>query len=93
MTAVSLALVALGMAAIVIGAIRVRGPMATYRRLQDTEANLARYDAWRGAGHRVDDTGPTGADVMKERMRRAAMLWGGMIAVGVVLVLAGLLIR
>jgi hypothetical protein len=91
MSPVALLLIAAGVVAIAIGAVRIRGPMATIRRLDETAANLERYTSWRGRDTSVDADGPTGADEMRALMRQRAILWGALIVVGVVLLVAGLL--
>jgi hypothetical protein len=92
MDIVGLALIAGGIAAIAVGVLQVRGPLATIRRLDQTEANLERYETWRGKRTGVDADGPTGADVMRAQMRRRALLWGVVIAAGAVSVVLGLAI-
>ena len=76
-----------------VGYARARGPWARYRALRDQQANIDRYEAWRG-GLRADEDGPTGASVDdgggappgtgRRHHRRI---------VGVVLVILGFLIR
>ena len=90
MDTLSIVLVGLGIGAIAVGGVMVRAPRAMLRQLADAEADLRRYDAWRGGRSRVDDAGPTGADVMREQMRRRLYAWAGVIALGAVLVLVGL---
>ena len=90
MDPLSIVLVGLGIGAIAVGGVMVRAPRAMLRQLDDAEANLRRYDAWRGGRHRLDDAGPTGADVMREQMRRRLYAWAGVLALGAVLVLVGL---
>lgn len=87
-----LALLATGILVIVIGAVRIRGPLATIRRLDETEANLQRYEAWRGKRTSLDADGPTGADELKAQMRQRTIIWGGAIGAGVVLIVLGLLV-
>jgi hypothetical protein len=87
----ALLLIAAGIAAVAIGVLRIRGPMATIRRLDETAANLERYTSWRGRDTSVEAEGPTGADEMRSLMRQRAILWGALIVVGVVLLAAGLL--
>lgn len=87
----SLVLLAAGAALIVLGAYQVRAPMARYRQLQATEANLRRYDDWRGS-RLVNDSERTGADEMKDYLRGRVRLWGVVIVVGAVLVVAGLIL-
>jgi hypothetical protein len=82
-----------GIAAIAVGSLRVRAPLATIRRLDQTEANLARYETWRGRRTGVDADGPTGADVMRAQMRQRVLLWSAVIGGGVVAIALGLLTR
>jgi hypothetical protein len=86
----SLVLVAAGVVAVAVGALRIRTPLATIRRLDQTAANLDRYDTWRGRSTDVEADGPTGADEMRALMRRDSILWGGLVVVGIVLIVAGL---
>jgi hypothetical protein len=92
MDVVGLALIVGGIAAIAVGVLQVRGPLATIRRLDQTEANLERYETWRGRRTGVDADGPTGADVMRAQMRQRVLLWGVVIGAGAVLVVLGLAI-
>lgn len=92
MDVMGLALIVGGIAAIAVGVLQVRGPLATIRRLDQTEANLERYETWRGRRTGVDADGPTGADVMRAQMRQRVLLWGVVIAAGAVLVVLGLAI-
>ncbi len=82
-----------GVAAIAIGAFRVRGPLATIRRLDATEANLSRYETWRGKRTGIEAEGPTGADEMRAQMRQRVLLWGVVAGAGAVLVVLGLVVR
>ncbi len=91
MDVLGLALVAAGVIAIIVGLVQIRGPLATIRRLDATEANLARYETWRGKQTGPQADGPTGADEMRSQMRQRVMLWGGVAGGGVVAVLVGLL--
>ena len=87
----AIALIAAGVAAIAVGAFRLRGPLATIRRLDETEANLERYETWRGKRTGIEAEGPTGADIMRQQMRQRVVLWGFVTAAGVVAVLVGLI--
>ena len=92
MSAFALILVVAGLALVALGLSRARGPWSRYQALREREANAERYRAWRGgpAGPAGDTTG---ADVMKTILRarvREALIVAG---AGVVLVLAGLLVR
>jgi hypothetical protein len=87
---INLLLWAAGVAMIAIGYLRARGPWARYQGLKEQQANVARYEAWRGG---IRDTSPTGASVMLEMARREARLWAGVAIVGFVLVFAGFMLR
>ena len=84
-------LIAAGIGAVAIGASQIRGPIATIRHLDQTAANLERYESWRGKNTGVDADGPTGADIMRQQMRGRVILWGVVIGAGVAGILVGLL--
>jgi hypothetical protein len=92
MNPLGLALVAGGLALVAAGLFRARVPWGRYQAMRAREANAERYRAWRGGlGEASGDT--TGADVMKSLLRarvREALL---VTAAGVVLALAGFVIR
>ena len=92
MEMLSLVLVIGGIVAIVVGALQMRGPLATVRRLDETAANLARYETWRGKSTGPQADGPTGADEMRAQMRQRLMLWGVVVVAGVVSVIVGVLV-
>jgi len=92
MDAISLVLIVGGVVAVVAGALQARGPLATIRHLDATQANLERYDSWRGKNSGVQADGPTGADIMRAQMRQRLLLWGAVIVAGVVAVVVGLLV-
>ena len=83
---------ALGAALMAIGYARARGPWSRYRALREQQANIDRYEAWRG-GLRTEADGPTGASVAMDQARRAASVGGLIIAVGVALFALGFLFR
>ena len=87
----SIVLIAGGIVAVIVGVLQIRGPLATIRRLEATEANLARYETWRGKQTGPQADGPTGADEMRAQMRQRVILWGVLAGAGVVSVFAGLL--
>jgi hypothetical protein len=58
--------------------------------LRDQDANVARYEAWRG-GARPD--GRTGASIAMQLLRRRAQVGGAILIAGVVLVFLGFLLR
>jgi hypothetical protein len=90
MPGINLALLPIGIALIVIGYARFRGPWARYQALKAQDANIARYESWRGG---LRDSGPTGASIAMEMLRNQARSGGVVIAVGAVLVLVGLVVR
>jgi hypothetical protein len=75
------ALIVAGAGLFVAGVARARGPWARYRALKAQEDNIARYEAWRGG---LRDSGPTGASVAMELLRRQ-------VRDGVILAAAGVL--
>jgi hypothetical protein len=87
---VSIALIAAGIALIVVGVSRARGPYRRYMALREQDANVARYEAWRG-GARPD--GKTGASVAMAMLRRQAQVGGAIVIAGFVLVIAGFIVR
>ena len=79
-----------GVAMIVAGYNRARGPWARYQALKVQDENVARYESWRGG---VRDDGKTGASVTMELLRRQTRIGGAIAIGGFVLVFLGFLIR
>ena len=90
MAVVSLALIVAGFVLIVVGAARARGPYRRYMALKDQDANIARYEAWRG-GVRSDSK--TGASVAMDVLRRQARVGGAIVIAGFVLMIVGFIVR
>jgi uncharacterized membrane protein YjdF len=90
MTPLAVVLIVGGVVLLVIGYTRARAPWQRYQALKAEDANVARYEAWRG-GFRGG--GATGASVAMEILRRQARLGALVAGVGVVLILAGLSVR
>jgi hypothetical protein len=86
---IGIILVLLGIAAAAAGYARFRGPWARYQALKAQEANIARYESWRGG---LRDTGPTGASVAMDLARRQAREGGIIIAAGVAIIILGILL-
>jgi hypothetical protein len=82
-----------GIAAVAVAAWGIRGPLAYLRRLDETQANLDRYEAWRGRSTGVEADGPTGADEMRAVLRRRVYGWSAVAIAGAVAIIAGLLLR
>jgi len=90
MELVNIVLWLVGIGLIVAGYTRARGPLARYQALKEQDANVARYEAWRGGAR---DQGTTGASVAMQILRRQARIGIAIGVVGFVLVLLGFLIR
>lgn len=80
-----------GVALVAIGYTRARGPWARYQALREQDANVARYESWRGGARR--DDGPSGASVAMLLLRRQAQRAGIVAIAGFVLVFLGFLVR
>jgi uncharacterized membrane protein len=87
---VNIGLWVLGIALIAVGYQRARGPWARYQELKDQDANIARYEAWRGG---LRDSSTTGASVAMQILRRQAQRGAYIAAAGFVLVFLGFLIK
>jgi uncharacterized membrane protein len=87
---VSLGLIVVGVVLIVAGVLRARDPYRRYMALKEQDANVARYEAWRG-GARPD--GKTGASIAMALLRRQAQVGAGIVIAGFVLVCAGFVVR
>ena len=80
-----------GVLLIVVGYSRARGPWRRYQNLNEQEANIARYEGWRGT--RLRDDGPSAASIMAQEMRRKAQIAGLVALAGFVLVFVGFAAR
>jgi hypothetical protein len=82
-----------GVALALIAAWRVRVPFARLRQLDQLADNARRYESWRGGSSRTAaGTGQTGADVMRELLRRQVYLWAATGIVGVILIVGGFVV-
>ena len=91
MQTLELVLIAGGVLAIVVAALQMRGPLAAIRRLDETQANIDRYESWRGKQTGPQADGPTGADEMRAQLRQRLYRWGVVAGVGAVLILIALI--
>ena len=82
-------LIAIGVVSMAFGYSRARGPWARYQALRAQDANIARYESWRGG---LRDSGPTGASVAMEVLRRQARNGAIVMAVGFAFVVLGFLV-
>ncbi len=79
-----------GAVLIALGYSRARVPWSRYQALKEQDANVARYEAWRGG---VRDDGKTGASVAMAVLRRQTQRAALIAVAGVVLVFFGFLIK
>lgn len=86
----NLATLALGIVLIAIGYQRARGPWSRYQALREQDANVARYEAWRGG---LRDRSTTGASVAMQMLRRQAQVGAGIAVAGFVLVVTGFALK
>jgi hypothetical protein len=87
MGAINLLCWVVGVVLIAAGYLRAKGPWTRYQELKAQEANLARYEGWRGT--RLRDEGPSAASIMAAELRRRAQIGGLILIVGFVLVFVG----
>jgi hypothetical protein len=87
---VGIVLIAVGIAVAAAGYVRARGPWARYQALKAQDANIARYESWRGG---LRDSGTTGASVAMEMFRKQAREGFLIAGVGVAIAIAGLLVQ
>ncbi|MEO8229314.1 MAG: hypothetical protein ABI628_06070 [Chloroflexota bacterium] len=73
-----------------VGLLRARVPWARYRELRLQDENIARYERWRGG---LRDDSKTGASVAMEILRRQARMGALVAAFGIVLIVAGFVVR
>jgi hypothetical protein len=90
-TVVNVALWIGGVALAALGYTRAKGPWAHYQSLKESDANAARYNAWRGGVR--EDSSSTGAAVAMQILRRRWQQWGAVGVLGIVLVVAGFVIK
>lgn len=90
MGVLNLGLLAVGVALIVVGYLRFRGPWARYQALKAQDENVARYESWRGG---LRDSGKTGASVAMEMLRKQARDAALIAGAGAIVALAGLIVR
>ncbi|MEP7379084.1 MAG: hypothetical protein ABI725_05915 [Chloroflexota bacterium] len=90
-----IALSLVGIVLLLIAAWRIRTPFARMNELDRLADNGRRYDSWRGGGSRTaaGSRERTGADEMRDVIRRQVILWGGIGVVGLLLTVGGLFVR
>ncbi len=78
-----------GIALLALALTRASGPYARFRALQQNEENLRRYEQWRGGRHEEQGHEVTGAQVMRQELRRQVQVWLGVALCGFVFVFLG----
>jgi len=86
----AIVLIVVGLALIVAGYLRTRGPYARLRALRAQDANVARYEAWRGG---VRDDSRTGASVAMAVLQRQVRVGAGIGLIGIAAIATGLFMR
>jgi len=76
-----------------LGIGKASGPYARMRELDRLADNANRYEAWRGTSRTSGESETTGADVMRQVLRRQALIWTGVAGLGVALFIAGFAVR
>ncbi len=82
----NIALWVVGLLLLAAGYARGRRPWARYQELKARDANIARYEAWRGG---IRDNEPTGASVAMAMLRRQVQVAAAIAVAGVMVFLAG----
>lgn len=78
---------------IVLAVFQARGPFSRMAELDRLADNSRRYDSWRGGRRGDDDAETTGADIMRQMLRRRVLLWAAVAGAGMLLILAGFAVR
>jgi hypothetical protein len=81
-----------GVVMLAAGVWRIRAPLARINELDRLAENARRYESWRGNRAPESDR-TTGADVMREILRRQVIVWGVVALIGAVLLVAGFAVR
>ena len=79
-----------GVALLAIAIWRIRAPFARMNELDRLAENAKKYDSWRGGSRLTAADGErTGADEMRDLMRRQVYIWAAVAVVGILLLIAG----
>lgn len=82
-----------GVALLALAVWRVQAPFGRMGELDRLAQNAHRYDSWRGGRSSAAQDETTGADVMRALLRRQVMTWTLVGSIGIVLIVAGFVIR
>lgn len=91
MTVLGVVLIVTGIACTVAGSLRFATLLRSANALESQEANIRRYESWRGRRPGAD-RGPSSAELMARELRRRAYLWLVLDAAGTALIIAGILL-
>ena len=87
---INLVLWVAGVILIGVGYNRARGPYQRYQALKAQDANVSRYEQWRGG---IRDNSKTGASVAMAILRRQAQIGAGIAVAGFIAVFIGFAIH
>jgi len=90
-TALGVLFIVVGIALTVVGSLRFARLLRRANELEAQEANLRRYESWRGRRPGTD-RGPTSAEIMSRELRRRAFTWLSLDVAGTALIIAGILL-
>jgi hypothetical protein len=90
-TALGVLCIVVGIALTVVGSLRFARLLRRANELEAQEANLRRYESWRGRRPGAD-RGPSSAELMSRELRRRAFAWLSLDVAGTVLIIAGILL-
>jgi hypothetical protein len=93
MEMVSIGLWIAGAILVIVAVFQARGPFSRLSELDRLADNARRYDSWRGSRRAGDDQPTTGADIMRQLLRRRVLLWAAVAGAGVLIILAGFAVR
>ena len=89
----SVVLWTVGLVLLALGIVKIAAPFGRMQELDRLADNSRRYEAWRGGTRGSDQSGTTGADVMRQMLRRQVLMWSGVAASGIALLVAGFVVR
>ncbi len=90
MTPVGWFFVVIGLVMIVIGYLRTRAPYARLRQMRAQDANVARYNAWRGG---LRETSEPDSESTAAALQRQVRLGAGLGLIGIAAIFTGLVMR
>jgi hypothetical protein len=90
---INIILWAAGIVLVVLAAWRVRAPFTRMTELDQLADNARRYESWRGGRTSGGPGGRTGADEMRDILRRQVYTWVGAGILGIIMIVAGFAIH